>query len=465
MSPEAANQLAPAELMAARASSSRQVLLDYFRCPSHFAAFATSREWSDHQGYFSFGGTVAYGRLQGARSSVKEPLDDALALVQTSAEGLSLPFDLGEVVTNLRQERYRTESTGNLEDLTATSTVQSLYYFVRPFLPVAFRRHLQRLRLSGWKRISFPRWPVDTTVDTLMQKMLVLLLKQSGVCRMPFVWFWPDGAPACVVMTHDIEGPTGRDFCGTLMDVDDAFGIRSAFQIVPEVRGDTRSGLVEQIRSRGFEVNVHDLNHDGYLFQNKPQFLERAALINGYTRALQCGGFRSGSMYREQQWFDAFEFSYDMSVPNAAHLEPQRGGCCTVMPYFIGKLLELPLTTTQDYSLFHILGEYSIGLWKQQIDLIRSMNGFISFITHPDYLVETRARTVYMSLLAHLRNLQRSGAIWIALPGEVNHWWRNRAQMNLVPSGDSWRVEGPGSDRARLAYASIEGDRVKYSLA
>ena len=67
-------------------------------------------------------------------------------------------------------------------------------------------------------------------------------------------------------------------------------------------------------------------------------------------------------MYREQEWFDAFEFSYDMSVPNAAHLEPQRGGCCTVMPYFVGDLLELPLTTTQDYSLFHILGDYSISL-------------------------------------------------------------------------------------------------------
>ena len=62
-------------------------------------------------------------------------------------------------------------------------------------------------------------------------------------------------------------------------------------------------------------------------------------------------------MYREQQWFDAFEFSYDMSVPNVAHLEPQRGGCCTVMPYFVGDILELPLTTTQDYSLFHILGD------------------------------------------------------------------------------------------------------------
>ena len=39
------------------------------------------------------------------------------------------------------------------------------------------------------------------------------------------------------------------------------------------------------------------------------------------------------------------------------------------MPYFIGNILELPLTTIQDYSLFHILGDYSISLWQQQIDV------------------------------------------------------------------------------------------------
>ena len=30
------------------------------------------------------------------------------------------------------------------------------------------------------------------------------------------------------------------------------------------------------------------------------------------------------------------DFSFDMSIPNVAHLDPQRGGCCTIMPYFIG---------------------------------------------------------------------------------------------------------------------------------
>ena len=110
-------------------------------------------------------------------------------------------------------------------------------------------------------------------------------------------------------------------------------------------------------------------------------------------------------MYREQSWFDALEVSYDMSVPNVAHLEPQRGGCCTVMPYFIGDILELPLTTIQDYSLFHILGDYSIALWKKQIDLLIAGNGLVTLLAHPDYLIEKRAEAVYRDLLAHVRQL------------------------------------------------------------
>jgi len=48
----------------------------------------------------------------------------------------------------------------------------------------------------------------------------------------------------------------------------------------------------------------------------------RAEKINGYLRQYNARGFRAGSMYRNQDWYDLFEFSYDMSVPNVAHLEP-----------------------------------------------------------------------------------------------------------------------------------------------
>jgi len=52
----------------------------------------------------------------------------------------------------------------------------------------------------------------------------------------------------------------------------------------------------------------------------------------------------------------------------------------------------------------------------------------------------------------------------VALPGDINRWWRARREMTLAQSGSSWLVEGAGSERARVAYAHLEHGRVVYSL-
>ena len=443
-------------------------LVDYFRCGRDLAEIRVSGALSREPGFFRYGSATCYGRAA-AVEPAKRPgaaIPDVATDRAGNTEGLELPFDLAEIVGNLQQERYPASGPrGVLERVTASAGSRGLYYFLRPILGVAVRRHLQRIRLNGWERIPFPAWPVDTTVETLMRTTLGAAARKKGVRRVPFIWFWPDGAQACALMTHDVEGPTGADFCGELMAMDDAYGIKAAFQLVPEVRSGNTTRLREEMRGRGFEVNLHDLNHDGYLFDNRQQFLERAKQINRYAHEFGCSGFRSGAMYREQRWFDAFDFSYDMSVPNVAHLEPQRGGCCTVMPYFVGKILELPSTTVQDYSLFHILGDYSIRLWQKQCERILAQNGLMTFITHPDYLIERRAREVYRELLAYLAELRSARHVWTTVPCEVDRWWRNRSQMRLVPQGSSWRIEGPDSERARLAFAIVERGEVAYQLA
>ena len=265
-------------------------------------------------------------------------------------------------------------------------------------------------------------------------------------------------------MTHDVETDLGRDFCTTLMDVNDRFGIKASFQVVPEKRYTVSPQFLSSIRDRGFEVAVHDLNHDGHLYKNREQFRDRAAKINSYGKEFRSEGFRAGVLYRKQLWFDDLEFSYDMSVPNVAHLDPQRGGCCTVMPYFVGRMLEIPVTMTQDYTLFHILNDYSIELWKRQTELIMEQHGLISFIVHPDYIVESRERSVYETLLAHLVRLKQEKNIGITTPGEVNRWWRQRSEMKLVENGPGWRIEGPGKDRARIAYASEKDGQLALTL-
>jgi len=158
-------------------------------------------------------------------------------------------------------------------------------------------------------------------------------------------------------------------------------------------------------------------------------------------------------------------FSYDMSVPNVGHLDPQPGGCCTVMPYYIANILELPLTTTQDYMLFHLLGQYSTDLWSHQIDLILEGNGLASFIIHPDYIIESKARATYTNLLEHIARLRSERNVWIACPNEFNRWWRNRRQMTLVRNDSGWEIQGPGSQDARVAYAISNGTRIFYTLS
>ena len=153
-----------------------------------------------------------------------------------------------------------------------------------------------------------------------------------------------------------------------------------------------------------------------------------------------------------------------MCLPSVAHLDPQWGGCCTVLPFFIGRVLELPLTATQDYTLFHILNDYSIDLWKRQIALITENHGLASFIVHPDYVIQKRARKTYQALLAHLAQLRADGILWIALPRDVDRWWRERRQMSVVPEGNGWRIEGKGKERARLAFATLVDGKLEFTI-
>ena len=445
-----------------------QTLLDYYRVPETLRASLLASESGGESGFFRFGpNAICYGQCATGVSKkiVGSGLHDAFAGVRIQGTDVFLPFDPAQVIENLRLERYMADLTPGVERIATRVGVRKAYYLVRRFLPVWIRRHLQRAYFSDWQTRPFPAWPVDFTVDSLHEAFLRLSMRAAGVQRLPFIWFWPDGAPNCLIMTHDVETRAGRDFTSQLMKIDETHGIKASFQVIPENRYQVPESYVDEIRQRGFEFNIHDLNHDGNLYQKYDEFLRRAKKINEYGRRYNAKGFRAGAMYRKLDWYHAYEFSYDMSLTSVAHLEPKRGGCCTVFPFFIGRILELPLTTSQDYSVLYILGDYSNELWKKQLSLIRKKNGLISFIVHPDYLNSRRARKNYEMLLDILRRSVTNEGIWMALPGEVDQWWRDRREMKLVGDGTQWRIEGPAAKRARIAYATIEGDQLSYQVS
>src|SRR6185295_13035790 len=262
-------------------------IVDYYRC-ADIPSFGVTGPLNHSDGFFRFGPeVVCYGQSMGvARSQVNDRLFDASQHVESNGHGLSLPFDVRQVIDNLRYESY-VESSGRLLE---KAWIRDLYYRLRPLMPVSFRKHLQGIYLKDWERIAFPSWPVDCSVDVLLEKLLVIAMQSGQIDRLPFVWFWPDGHSACAIMTHDVETTTGRDFSCRTMDIDDEFGIKASFQIVPEKRYTVPDSYLESLRSRGFEVNVQGLDHVGNLFQNRKVFLKSARTINEYARQYNARG-------------------------------------------------------------------------------------------------------------------------------------------------------------------------------
>ena len=198
--------------------------------------------------------------------------------------------------------------------------IRKAYYAGRPLLPVYVRRHLQRRALRNWKTLRFPRWPVDTSVDSILKHVLAALMRGAGLERLPFIWFWPDAHRSAVIMTHDVETAAGLRFCREMTKIGRSHGFVSSFQFVPESRYEVPVALRNEIVDAGGEICVQGLNHDGHLFDSHREFLRRAKAINQYAREYGAEGFRSPVLYRNMDWYSALEFSYDMSVPNVGHL-------------------------------------------------------------------------------------------------------------------------------------------------
>ena len=103
-------------------------------------------------------------------------------------------------------------------------------------------------------------------------------------------------------------------------------------------------------------------------------------------------GFRSPSMHRRLDWLHALNIEYDLSTFDTDPFEPQPDGVNTIFPFWIPHrdgttgYVEIPYTLPQDFTLFIILKENSIDIWKQKLDWVASHGGMALLNTHPDYM-------------------------------------------------------------------------------
>ena len=150
----------------------------YYRCPEHYVRFSGKERLPATTGYFQFGQATCYGEYGGCRPTPSpiDELHDALQEVVIKQGSVYLPFDPSQIVDNLRREVY----VGDWRQ-GASSALARAYYFLRPVLSVGVRRHLQRFHLRGWEKLSFPRWPVDFSVDNVFEQLMLSSLRRR--CR------------------------------------------------------------------------------------------------------------------------------------------------------------------------------------------------------------------------------------------------------------------------------------------
>lgn len=302
---------------------------------------------------------------------------------------------------------------------------KKLYYRLKPFLPWSLRIVLRRWHAARIRSAQSSIWPINPASDA----------------KPPGWGGWPNGKRFAFVLTHDVESQKGLDNCSQLMDLDERLGFRSSFNFVPEGEYFTPPGLRNTLASRGFEVGVHDLRHDGKLFFSRAGFQAQARKIKEYLRQWKAVGFRSGFMHRNLEWLHELGASYDASTFDTDPFEFQPDGVNTIFPLWVPSpdsgandesgYVELPYTLPQDSTLFVLFRERSPEIWKQKLDWLAYKGGMALLIVHPDYTrfgpgpcsPREYPAALYEEFLRYVRS-QYAGQYWQALPREVAEYAR-----------------------------------------
>ena len=347
----------------------------------------------------------------------------------------------------------------DIDSVSHRSRLLNPYYAVKPLLPRRAQLAARRVYARRQARRPFPAWPIETCLVDQLHDRFVAELARAGAARVPFVNFWPDGRRFAFILTHDVEGSPGVDNIPRVLEIERRHGLCSSWNFVAEDYP-IDPGVFAMLREAGCEIGLHGLHHDGLLFASRAGFTAQLPRIHQVMREWGAVGFRSPATHRERAWMPELGCLYDSSFPDTDPFEPQAGGCCSIWPFFIDGLVELPITMTQDHTLLEILRETTIGLWIDKSEWLARNHGLVNVLVHPDYLLSDERLELYEQLLVHLTELAGG---WHALPRDVAGWWRTRAGMQGSGTYPFDHMATSGTSvKASLAFARKEGEQIVF---
>ena len=296
--------------------------------------------------------------------------------------------------------------------------INKIYYLLKPLIPRRLQLFLRRQVVKRHIIKYADIWPID---------------KRSS--KEPEGWKgWPEGKQFALILTHDVDTATGQEKCRDLMKLEMKHGFRSSFNFVPE-RYAVNAELRRLLTQNGFEVGVHGLYHDGKYFATREEFRRRALKINKYINEWNAVGYRSPSMQHNLDWFYDLNIEYDSSTFDTDPFEPQPQGMKTIFPFYMknnnGKsYLEIPYTLPQDFTLFVMMKEKNIDIWKKKLDWIVENRGMALVAAHPDYMnfngnkltIQEYPIQYYEEFLNYVKSKYK-GQYWHVLPKDIARCW------------------------------------------
>jgi peptidoglycan/xylan/chitin deacetylase (PgdA/CDA1 family) len=362
--------------------------------------------------------------------------DDQASILRDQAGNVALPFDPEACRQNLLRELYVGGGTGRGARI--RRLVNRGYYLAKPVLPRTVQLMLRRRFLAVQQRSTFPRLPGDDAQHLLAALVFALVEEVAGE-PLPWLDFWPDGYRWCLSLTHDVEHGHGLAHMPVVIEAERRRGFVSAVFLVPERDYRVSAGFLKDLRDAGCEVGLHGLHHDGRDLQ-PGTFERRLPRMQRYAQEWGAVGFRSPATHRRWDAVAQLGLEYDSSYSDVARFEPQPGGTCSILPFSIGRTVELPLSLPMDHTLFEILQKDDHAPWVEKATWIRDRGGLAMMLTHPDYLVDPTRLRAYEQFLDWARE---DGSCWAALPRDVAAWWRARAATSIESRDQQLVAVGP----------------------
>ena len=302
-------------------------------------------------------------------------------------------------------------------------------------IPVPIRTRLHTLFQESRRGMNFPSWPIEKSVE-LIRYLFIASIKLKLGKRIPYISFWPENKELAYTLTHDCDSASSFRSVDKIREIEKKYGFVSSWNIVPnKYRID--HGKLKKLRKEGCEIGLHGYDHSGKIAYQKESIIKNKLSygLNKLSR-YNVSGFRSELLLRNSRFLNMLSknFTYDSSIPDTdiKSALSLRNGCCTVFPFFVNNMVELPLTMPQDWRLIRmgLKKPEMLELWKKKIDYIKDVNGLVNINMHPDDFISGNEEYlgVYDAILRYASKIKNK---WHALPLNIAEWWIKRSKAEI----------------------------------